>query len=841
MKRSQAFVWGNGVKVLTPHIDSLAEEGALFTNFNVVAPLCTPSRASLMTGLYPWFTGAWKNHSPMHAHAVTWAEILQKKAGYHTGYIGKWHLNGEAKPEFSNEERRFGFNEIKYMFNRGHWKFFDEIEEDGEMEAFEWDAIERFRGKEEKTYATDFLFKKAIKFMNRQIRKEQHFALMLSIPDPHGPNDVRAPYDTMYNDTIFKLPKTAVAAYHKKPALPAWSSIITNVSIANQTIASVENDEDWQTKQRQYFGMVKLIDDKVGEVMSFLKENKQDKNTIVVFTSDHGDMMGEHAKYNKGKPYLTSVGVPFIIRMPGHIRKGKIVKTAYSSPDFTPTILSLMGIDYSDIRLQGIDGSNELLSRKLITERSQVRFMTDSKQAKWAAAVDRQYKLVLSRDSTPFLFDMKRDPDELINYHGYSKYKNITNALHTELYVAMKQYNLPLVDAPTFYVNKPVCLDSNDQIPSLPHLVCSDLKNETFKTRCESGNVNSFCVDSCGLCCDDSSGSIWYAGNLITCNYVQSNILEGYCEDYYVSKFCPVTCMKCVPEPSLKPSNIPSIVPSPYPTTHPTQVPSSIPSKMPSELPTFLPTDSPSMKHSMKPSLIPTSSPSLVPSSMPSTIPTESMNPSYFPSDSPSDSHSPSDNPSLFPSFTPSAVPTESISPSDFASDYPSNNPSDYPSNYPSSYPSYKPSSNPSIIPSMIPSFSPSQKTSANPSFLPSNQPTSNLVDVQDMISAGSATDDQVKIQTVWLVILLINIPMVALAIYYGRKYLMHRKKNYANEMANRPSLPAASPKSENNATRSQMLFHLLLQTKLCRAFLYDDKRDTETTMFNPETNHGVI
>ena len=78
--------------------------------------------------------------------------------------------------------------------------------------------------------------------------------------------------------------------------------------------------------------------------------------------SDHGDMMGEHANYNKGKPYQSSAGVPFIIRYPGHVKNGKIVKTAYSSPDFAPTILSIMGVDHSDISFQGIDGSEEILN-----------------------------------------------------------------------------------------------------------------------------------------------------------------------------------------------------------------------------------------------------------------------------------------------------------------------------------------------------------------------------------------------------------------------------------------------------------------------------------------------
>ena len=107
---------------------------------------------------------------------------------------------------------------------------------------------------------------------------------MMSIPDPHGPNDVRPPYDTMFNETTFEMPRTAVAAYNKEPALPGWAAIHTDLENADEIIAEIENDEKWQTNNRNYFGMVKLLDDKVGELMEHLKSSGLDNNTIVVFT-----------------------------------------------------------------------------------------------------------------------------------------------------------------------------------------------------------------------------------------------------------------------------------------------------------------------------------------------------------------------------------------------------------------------------------------------------------------------------------------------------------------------------------------------------------------------------
>jgi len=204
MRSSEANVWGRNVYGSTPHIDSLAKKGAIYLNAYAVAPLCTPSRASFMTGKFPFDTGAWMNHTPLNDDEVTWAKILQLD-GYETGYIGKWHLNGESKPDFSNEKRAFGFNDIEYMFNRGHWKLFDEKQ--GKVGAYDWIDRKKVSGSLEKTYATDFIFDKGIKFMKPHIRRGEPFALMMSIPDPHGPNDVRPPYDIMFT-TPTVSPKT---------------------------------------------------------------------------------------------------------------------------------------------------------------------------------------------------------------------------------------------------------------------------------------------------------------------------------------------------------------------------------------------------------------------------------------------------------------------------------------------------------------------------------------------------------------------------------------------------------------------------------------------------------
>ena len=378
--KEQAFIWGDHVAVETPHIDSLAKRGALCDRFYAASPVCTPSRASFVTGHYPQNTGASMNDLPMRDDVVTFAEVL-RRAGYQTGYAGKWHVDGPARPGWT-PARKFGFEDNRYMFNRGHWKQLEDTPSGPAVKARNAKDGPTYNvaGADTKSFTTDFLADKAAAFI--QAHKSEAFCFMVSFPDPHGPNTVRPPYDTMYTNFNFQ-----------RPASSGGKGAFENMP--------------------RYFGMVKCIDDNVGKILEALRAAGVMENTIVVFTADHGDMCGEHGKVNKGIPFEGSARIPFVIAYPGKIKPGTVVHEALSTVDFKPTLLGLLGLP-RDQRDEGRDASALFLDGKAPVGWKDVAFSRNA-NGNWLMAVSSRYKFIVYPDADPCLFDLEQDPFEMKN------------------------------------------------------------------------------------------------------------------------------------------------------------------------------------------------------------------------------------------------------------------------------------------------------------------------------------------------------------------------------------------------------------------------------------------
>jgi arylsulfatase A-like enzyme len=402
LSEKQAFPWGNGVAVTTPHIDSLADNGSIATKFYANTPVCAPARAAFVSGHYPQNTPVVSNGVHLDDDIITYSKVL-KDAGYVTGFAGKWHLDA-GKPGWE-PSKKFGFTDNRYMYNRGHWKKF-EITSDGPRVACR-------DGKDDPTYglcdadsqsfSTDWLTDRALEFLEEN--KDKPFSYFISYPDPHGPNSVRPPYDEMYTHFEYEKPATS---FKVDAGLPPWGVKDGNT----------ESD----VNMAHYFGNVKLLDDNIGRVVKYLKENSLLNNTILIFTSDHGDLLGEHDRTNKGVPYEASAKIPFIAHYPDKIPKGTVINQSISTVDFMPTLLGLMDIN-SPVEVEGKDASALFLGKRGTWD--DLAFMRGTgKKANakgvgpesWVGVFTSRYKLIFDETGEPWLLDLKEDPDELVNH-----------------------------------------------------------------------------------------------------------------------------------------------------------------------------------------------------------------------------------------------------------------------------------------------------------------------------------------------------------------------------------------------------------------------------------------
>ncbi len=302
--RAQAFGFAGDPNVHTPNFDRLAGESVRFINAVAGMPVCSPTRASLLTGQRPLTHGVFLNDVPLNPDAVTLPKTL-KAAGYETGAIGKWHIDGHGRSNFIPRERRQGFDYWKVLECTHNYT--DSIYYGDTSEKLQWsgyDALDQTRD--------------ACEFLRAREKSEKPFLLWLAWGPPHDPY-LTAPekYRAMYRPETLKL----------RPNVPA------NI------------EPEVRKKLAGYYAHCSALDDAIGQLLETLRESGLAENTILVFSSDHGDMLGSQGLWKKQKPFDESARVPFLIRWPAALGKtARQLDAPIGSEDLMPTLLGLAGV-----------------------------------------------------------------------------------------------------------------------------------------------------------------------------------------------------------------------------------------------------------------------------------------------------------------------------------------------------------------------------------------------------------------------------------------------------------------------------------------------------------------
>ncbi len=335
---------GNPV-IKTPHIDRLSSEGVHFSEAYTSYPICCPFRASMLTGKYAQAHGMTQNHFPLRSDQTFLAECMQE-AGYRTGYVGKWHLEGGPKPGFVPPERRFGFEHF-VGFNRGH---------DYQSSIYYDDSGQAYHSAR---YEPDYQTDQFLEFLQGAATAEDDkpFLGYLSYGPPHFPMDMPDYLRKIYSHDEVPLPPGVpnpelqqAVQKHRNEVLCGGDPKSGHKSHAShETKPKGETETEAEIREfiAEYYGMIYNIDWNLGRILNELDRLGITDNTMVVFLSDHGDMLGQHGSFCgiKCQAYRAAMQVPLIIRYPERFKPIKTEAMVDVGVDMMPTLLDLCGID----------------------------------------------------------------------------------------------------------------------------------------------------------------------------------------------------------------------------------------------------------------------------------------------------------------------------------------------------------------------------------------------------------------------------------------------------------------------------------------------------------------
>lgn len=431
----------------TPHLDRLAAEGIRLENVFVTNSICTPSRATLMTGQYSHINGVTTLNGAIEPARQHLANLIGD-AGYETAMIGKWHLKEEpAAFDYYAVLPGQGsyFNPILRVDGKGDWP----------------NNVVRYAGYDSK-HSSDVVTDLSLEWL-KQRDSAKPFFLMHHFKAPHDNFENAERYDWLYEDD--EIPEPTSLRYQPEHGSEATATAGTSVSKRNErrnmghhmfVDQNLDNAEytsvSYQRYMKKYLRTIRGIDDNIGRLIDHLKATGEFDNTIIVYTSDQGFMLGEHDYIDKRWMYEESLRVPFIVRYPGYVPQGSTSDDIINNVDFAPTLLSMAGVSkpsfmQGDSFLPMLKGQDAPADWKTATYYRYWMHMTHHDNPAHYGIRTKDYKLIfyygLPLDApgaleTPTqpgweLYDMRTDPHELRNVYNNPRYADVVLRLKEEL------------------------------------------------------------------------------------------------------------------------------------------------------------------------------------------------------------------------------------------------------------------------------------------------------------------------------------------------------------------------------------------------------------------------
>jgi choline-sulfatase len=409
---------------ITPHLDALAARGVTFDNAYTPNPLCAPARAALVTGRYASDLGCWDNATVLHADEPTVAHYLTD-AGYEAVLSGKMHFVGPDqlhgfRRRLTTDVFPAGMDWVPLLDEQGRFP------RGGHARSYvppqagvrKWTKFLNYD--EETNY-------RSLEYLRERSRTqpEEPFFLVASYHHPHDPFHVTQELWDLYEDVDIEVPTHPANLAESYTALDRW---------LNETHETEQVDLDDPDKlrvlRRAYLGLVTYVDRKLGELVKTLEDTGQLEDTLIVFTSDHGDMLGERRMVQKRCFYEWSARVPLIMRLPGDAGAGTRVTEPTTLLDLVPTFLDVAGVPQGE--RFALDGAS--LLPLAAGERDPGRFVLSEYHVEkvhapsFMARRDR-FKYVMVHGHEEQLFDLEADPGEWRNLIGQPNYREVEEEL----------------------------------------------------------------------------------------------------------------------------------------------------------------------------------------------------------------------------------------------------------------------------------------------------------------------------------------------------------------------------------------------------------------------------